>query len=99
MTVILDLLGSLDLLQNAIHVFIFYFLFFIFYFLFFYRTLWCLTTFLFYFFIFYFVRTNQKNVDTVEIFLVNLIPANSENQQPSNATIQQIIHWPIPHFL
>jgi hypothetical protein len=32
MTVILDLLGSLDLLQNAIHVFIFYFLFFIFYF-------------------------------------------------------------------
>jgi hypothetical protein len=46
-----------------------------------------------------FSRTNQKNVDTAEIFLVNLSPANSENQQPSKATIQQIIHWSISHFL
>jgi hypothetical protein len=36
---------------------------------------------------------------SAEIFLVNLSPANSKNQQPSNATIQQIIHWPISHFL
>jgi hypothetical protein len=82
MTVIFDLLGSIDLLQIVIRVFIFY------------RTLWCLTS-----FFFFFVRTNQKNVDTAEIFLVNLSPTNSENQQPSNATIQQIIHRPISHFL
>jgi hypothetical protein len=36
--------------------------------------------------------------DTAEKIFGNLSPANSENQQPSKSSIQQIIHWPISHF-
>jgi hypothetical protein len=81
MIVILDLLGSLDLLQIGIHAF-------------FYRTLYDLTSF------FMVIAIKKKKCrGTAERFLVNFSPPNSENQQPSNSTIQQIIYWLISYFL
>jgi len=87
MIVILDLLGSLDLLQIGIHAF-------------FYRTLYDLTS----FFMVIAIKKKKKKKKkkcrgTAERFLVNFSPPNSENQQPSNSTIQQIIYWLISYFL